>query len=225
MQKPRDGKPPQTQYIQRRGGRTLYHGVRLARSLGLEPNLFVTINFWETSLTISEMGPAFLEIRRKFVRWIKNPSRKFASLASAPTFLWVLENPENRGDFHAHWLIYVPHARQHDFARKLDRWLKSVAPKNFTPEPVNIEPVKALLGLGKYMLKGQFPSLARYYEIEPKYQGWIPGTKRSGCSKNLGPTEHKKAWQAGKHKRPENWRLGKYPPRIQAAYPPQSQVA
>ena len=44
--------PPQTQYIGQRGGRTLFHGVRLARSLNIEPNLFVTINFWETSLSI-----------------------------------------------------------------------------------------------------------------------------------------------------------------------------
>jgi hypothetical protein len=220
-----DGRPPQTQYIQRRGGRTLYHGVRLARSLGLEPNLFVTINFWETSLTIAEMGPAFLEMRRKFVRWIQHPSRKFSGFSAAPTFLWVLENPEDRGHFHAHWLVYVPHARQHDFARKLDRWLKGVAPRRFTPEPIDIEQVPALLGLVKYMLKGQFPSIASYYGLNPDYQGWIPGTKRSGCSKNLGPTEHKKAWQAGKHKRPENWQQGKYPARVQAAYPPQNQVA
>ena len=52
----------------------------------------------------------------------------------------------------------------------------------------------------------------------------VPGTKRSGCSMNLGPTEHKKAWQAGKHKRPENWQQGKYASRVQAAYPPQNQV-
>jgi hypothetical protein len=171
------------------------------------------------------MGPAFLEIRRKFVRWVKNPSRNFAGFAAVPTFLWVLENPDDNGHFHAHWLVYVPHARQQDFTQKLDRWLKSVAPKRFTPEPIHIEPVTALLGLGMYMLKGQFPPIAEYYGIDPKYQGWIPGTKRSGCSKNLGPTEHKKAWQAGKHKRPENWQQGKYASRVQAAYPPQNQVA
>ncbi|WP_263377241.1 hypothetical protein [Granulicella aggregans] len=205
--------PQQTQYIQRRGGRTLYHGVRLARSLDVEPNLLVTINFWETSLTIFEMGPAFLEMRRKFVRWIKNPSRKFAAFAAVPTFLWVLENPEDRGHFHAHWLVHVPPAREQDFTRKLDGWLKSVAAKNYTPQPIHIEEVPALLGAGKYLLKGQFPSIARYYGIDPEPQGWIPGTKRSGTSKNLGPTEHEKAWRSGRHKRPENWRQGKYPPR------------
>jgi hypothetical protein len=210
-----EDRPPQTQYIGQRGGRTLFHGVRLARSLNVEPNLFVTINFWETSLTINEMSGAFLEIRRKFVRWVKNPSRRFADSSAPPTFLWVLENPEDQGFFHAHWLVYVPLARQRDFGVKLDRWLKSGTSQIFTPQPIHIEPVPALLGLGDYILKGQFPSLARYYGIEPEYQGWIPGTKRSGCSKNLGPTQHKKAWQAGKHKRPENWRPNKYQPRIQ----------
>jgi len=96
-------RPPQTQYIGQRGGRTLFHGVRLARSLNIEPNLFVTINFWETSLTIYEMAPAFLEMRRKYARWSQNPSQPFAGHSVPPTFLWVLENPEDQGFFHAHW--------------------------------------------------------------------------------------------------------------------------
>ena len=206
-------RPPQTQYIGQRGGRTLFHGVRLARSLNIEPNLFVTINFWETSLSIYEMAPAFLEMRRKFARWIQNPSQRFAGYSVSPTFLWVLENPQDRGFFHAHWLVFIPPARHLDFAAKLRRWLKSEAEQIYTPEPVHIEPVSALIGAAEYMLKGQIPSIARYYGIEPEYQGWIPGKKRSGCSKNLGPTEHKKTWQAGKHKRPENWRPNKYQPR------------
>lgn len=205
----------QSQYIGRRGGRTLFHGLRLSRSLLVEPNLFVTIRFWETSLTISEMGEAFLQMRRKFVRWIQNPSRHFADSAASPTFLWVLENPEDKGHFHAHWLVHVPETRHSDFTAKLNGWLKSVAPNIYTPEPIHIEPVDALLGLGSYLLKGQFPAIARYYGIEPKYQGWIPGRKRSGCSKNLGPTQHKETWQAGKHKRPETWNPNKYPPLTQ----------
>jgi hypothetical protein len=203
-------RPPQTQYIGQRGGRTLFHGVRLARSLNIEPNLFVTINFWETSLTIYEMAPAFLEMRRKYARWSQNPSQPFAGHSVPPTFLWVLENPEDLGFFHAHWLVFIPPARHLDFAAKLNRWLKSGASQIYTPEPVHIEPVSALIGAAEYMLKGQIPSIARYYGIEPVYQGWIPGKKRSGCSKNLGPTQHKKTWQAGKHKRPENWRPNKY---------------
>ena len=206
---------PQTQYIGRRGGRTLYHGIRLARSLQVEPNLFVTIKFWETSLAIDEMSAAFLEIRRKFVRWIQNPARRFAESAACPTFVWVLENPNNEGHFHAHWLVYVPEPRQNDFVVKLDGWLRSVAAQIVTPEPIHIEPVEALLGLSSYLLKGQFPAIARYHGIDPKYQGWIPGRKRSGCSKNLGPSQHKAMWQAGKHKRPETWNPNKYQSRTQ----------
>lgn len=210
-----EDRPPQTQYIGRRGGRTLHHGVRLARSLGIEPNLFVTLNFWETSLTIHEMAPAFLDMRRKFVRWIQNPSRYFAGFCAPPTFLWVLENPEDRGFFHAHWLVFVPPERHRDFAVKLERWLRNVAPIAYSPQQIHIEPISALIGVTEYMLKGQIPPVARYYGITPEYQGWIPGTKRSGCSKNLGPTHHEKTWKAGKHKRPENWRPEKYQPRTQ----------
>lgn len=207
------GRPTQTQYIGLRGGRTLHHGVRLSRSLELEPNLFVTINFWETSLSIAEMAPAFLEIRRKFVRWIQNPSRRFLGLSAPPTFLWVLENPGDEGLFNAHWAVYVPVERQADFAVKLERWLKGVASKLYTPEPIHIKPVDALLGLGEYLLKGQFPTIARDHGITPEYQGWIPGKKRSGCSKNLGPTRHEEVWRAGRHPRPERYRQNKYQPR------------
>jgi hypothetical protein len=125
----------------------------------------------------------------------------------------VLENPEDRGFFHAHWLIFVPLERHDDFAAKVVGWLKSEAPKIYSPQPIHIKPVPALFGAAEYMLKGQFPSIARHYGITPEYQGWIPGKKRSGCSKNLGPTHHEETWRAGKHQRPEHWRVNKYPSR------------
>lgn len=141
------------------------------------------------------------------------PVAALLGLSAPPTFLWVLENPGDEGLFHAHWAVYVPVERQADFAVKLERWLKGVASKLCTPEPIHIKPVDALLGLGEYLLKGQFPTIARDHGITPECQGWIPGKKRSGCSKNLGPTRHEEVWRAGRHPRPERYRQNKHQPR------------
>jgi len=204
----------QTDCIMLRGGRTLFHAGRLARSLGLEPNLFVTIRFWETSVSAADTSAAFSQIRAKFGKWIQRPSKRFSGILAPPTFLWVIENPENKGCIHAHWLVFVPPARQHDFAIKLDKWLASSG-HVYSSQPFHIEPVDALIGAIAYMLKGQFPSLARYYGIRPEPQGWVTG-KRSGCSENIGPTQHALLCRAGKHPRPERWRVNKYQPRLQA---------
>ena len=212
----------QTDFIKLRGGRTLFHAGRVARSLGLEPNIFVTIRFWETSVSATETSEAFSQIRAKFGKWIQRPSRRFAEYVAPPTFLWVIENPKDEGFIHAHWLVFVPPARHHDFAHKLYKWLTSIA-RVYSPQPIHIEPVDALVGAVEYMLKGQFPSLARYHGIRPEPQGWVTG-KRSGCSENIGPTQHASLWRAGKHPRPQRWQINKYQPRL-LAVPVQSKPA
>lgn len=201
-----------TDCIKLRGGRTLHHAVRAARSLGLTPNLFVTIKFWETSVSAAETGAAFSRIRAKFGKWIQRPSRLFAGHVAPPTFVWVLENPEDKGYLHAHWLVLVPIARQQDFAGKLEKWLAN-AGKVYSPLAVHMEPVQNPLSVVKYMLKGQFKALARHYGIRHEYQGWIEG-KRSGCSENIGPTQHARLCRTGKHPRPERWRPNKYRSRV-----------
>jgi hypothetical protein len=204
----------QTDCIKLRGGRTIFHGVRVARTLGLEPNLFVTIKFWQTSVPEIDTSVAFSEIRAKFGKWVQRPARGFASFFAPPTFVWVIENPEDRGHLHAHWLVYVPPARQEDFTRKLNKWLASVG-QVYSPEAIHIKPAPTLIGAAKYMLKGQFKSLARYYGIRHEYQGWVTG-KRSGCSENIGPTQHERLWKAGKHPRPKRWRVNLFQPRLRA---------
>jgi hypothetical protein len=201
---------PQTQYIKRKGGRTLFHGARVARTLKIEPNLFVTLKFWETSLTIFEMADAFARIREKFGHWVQRPPQRHSAFDAPPTFLWVLENPPDRDQFHAHWLVYVPPERQADFTEMLDKWMRSAAAKIYNPTPFHVEPVSALLGITAYMLKGQFPTVASDHGVTPDYQGWIPGRKRSGSSKNLGPTEHERLWKAGKHPRPRQYIKGRF---------------
>lgn len=202
----------QTDCIKLRGGRTIHHAVRLAQTLGLTPNLFVTIKFWETSVSPATTSAVFSQIRAKFGKWIQRPSRRFASLLVPPTFVWVLENPEDKGHLHAHWLVLVPSARQQDFACKLDKWLAREG-KVYSSQAVHVETVKNPLSAAKYMLKGQSKALARQFGIRHKHQGWIEG-KRSGCSENIGPTQHARLCRAGKHPRPERWRPNKYRSRV-----------
>jgi hypothetical protein len=59
------------------------------------------------------------------------------------------------------------------------------------------------------MLKGMYPSMARYFDIRPEYQGWVTG-RRIGHSKNIGPVALGNMRRAGKHPPARRWIPGKY---------------
>jgi hypothetical protein len=48
------------------------------------------------------------------------------------------------------------------------------------------------------MLKGLHPGIAPFYGVEHEYQGWVRG-KRSGFSRNIGPTQKRRLRESGKY--------------------------
>jgi hypothetical protein len=60
---------------------------------------------------------------KKFGKWVQRPCREDLGHEAPPTFVWVLENPDNC--MNAHWMVHVPAAREDAFAAMLDKWLEA----------------------------------------------------------------------------------------------------
>jgi hypothetical protein len=187
--------------------RNLHHGIRLASSLGLDLNLFISINFSLTNCPEEKTDIAFAQIRAHFGKWITRPRKTASGPQAPPTFVWVIENPA--GCLNAHWLVHVPAARQDEFQTKLDKWLGAAAGMVYSEKAIHVQPAKTPTAVGKYMLKGMHPALARQFAIEHVYQGWVTG-KRIGCSKNVGPSRLAEMRKQGKHPPARRWVPGKW---------------
>ena len=207
---------PGIEYVERRKAsdlirhlpaRNLHHGIRLASSLGLDLNLFISINFTLTDCPAEKTDIAFAQIRTHFGKWITRPRKTESGYQAPPTFVWVIENPD--GCLNAHWLVHVPSARQDEFQTKLDKWLGAAAGTVYSEKAVHIEPAKTPTAVGKYMLKGMHPALARQFAIDHVYQGWVTG-KRIGCSKNVGPAQVVEMRKQGRYRPARRWVPGRW---------------
>jgi hypothetical protein len=194
-------------FIKHLPARNLHHGIRLASSLGLTLNLFVSINFSLTDCPEDSVDIAFAKVREHYGKWIRRPRKAASEHQAPPTFVWVIENPD--GCLNAHWLLHVPAARLDEFPTKLDRWLGAAAGTVYSDKAIHIEPAITPTAVGKYMLKGEYPSLAREFGIRPVYQGWVTG-KRIGCSKNVGPYQVAEMRKQGKHPPARRWVPGRW---------------
>ena len=166
--------------------------------IGLDLNRFVTFNFSLTSCPPDQAALAFSKLRSSFGKWARRPGKAHRLSAVPPTFVWVLENPNDC--LNAHWLVHVPADRQAEFEALLPKWFEAVVGDVFSEKAIKIKPVTNTEGLKAYLLKGLHPSLARMFGIRHEYQGWVTG-RRIGHSKNIGPVQVKR------------WRgLGVFPP-------------
>ena len=191
--------------------RNLHLGIRLADTLGTKMNLFVTLNFSMTECSEELVSQKFSELRAAFVKWVRRPTKAERKHAAPPTFVWVIEN--EGGYLHAHWLLHVPPARQDEFAKKLEAWFSHFAGEVKHDQAIHIEPAHNPLGAGRYMLKGQHPSLAREYGIEYINQGRVTD-RRIGHSRNVGPVQVSKMRKLGKFpkgRRFTRWAAGEMP--------------
>ena len=197
----------QSEYIGLKPGSNLHHAIRLAESKGYPLNIFVTINFSMTDCSAENTDIIFQSIRNSYGKWATRPTKHFRSLRVPPVFVWVIEN-EN-GHLHAHWLIHIPVARQCDFCLRLNEWLERLTGPIKDSRTIDIRDAPSPMGLERYLLKGQQPSLARCFNIEPEYQGWVTG-RRIGHSQCLGPVEAERMRDAGLHPRAQRWRQNRY---------------
>ncbi len=193
-----DSRRRQSDLIRQAPSRNIHLGVRLARTLGLDLNLFVTFNFSQTGCDPECADKAFAKLRAAFGKWATRPKKARMMFATPPTFVWVIENPNDC--LNAHWLVHVPRERQAEFRRNLSKWFKAAVGKVYSDRAIKVKAVTNAEGLKAYLLKGLHPGLARMFGIQHVYQGWVFG-RRAGHSKNLGPVQVKK------------WRdLGQFPP-------------
>ena len=194
-------------YIRHLPARNLHHGIRLAESKGLTLNTFVSLNFSLTDCPAPETDTSFQKLRTIFTKWVTRPPKDNNSPKAPPTFVWVIENQCEC--LNAHWLVHVPAGRLCEFRAKLSTWLERAAGQVFSDKAIDIRPAQHPTRIGKYMLKGMYPSLARDFAIRPEYQGWVTG-RRIGHSKNIGPVQLARMRSLGKHPPASRWIHGKY---------------
>lgn len=189
-----DKKRRRTDVIRRIPSRNVHLGIRLAKKLGLDLNLFVTVNFSLTACDPERVDLAFAKLRATFGKW----ATRLKKAHFPPTFVWVIENPNDC--LNAHWMVHVPRKRHADFKANLQKWLENAVGDVYGEKAIKIKRVTNAEGLKSYLLKGIHPSLAKQFGIRYENQGWVYG-RRIGHSKNIGPVQVKK------------WRdLGMFPP-------------
>jgi hypothetical protein len=93
----------------------------------------------------------------------------------------------NGGMLAAHIMIHMPPDLMPKFEARLVQWLSGLLGLDrLLPGVLQIKPVKNLIGLRRYMLKGIEPAWGPHLAVNPVSQGVVIG-KRSGFSRNLGP--------------------------------------
>jgi hypothetical protein len=180
-----------SEFIQVKPAGNLYHGVRLAAAIGYPLNLFVSINFTHTECSPKSVSAQFKRLRDTFGKWVTRPPKGQAK--ASPTFIWVVENPSH---INVHWLVHVPKSRHDDFRERLPVWLRDVAGDITDESAIHVRSAYNPNGARLYMMKGTHPAVAPFYGVQPEPQGWVHG-KRSGFSRNIGPTQKRRMRAAG----------------------------
>ena len=175
-----------TRHINRVPAVNIHHATRYAQRRGLPLNKMVTVNFTELGVTDQASRLFRRMLTQRFAPWLRRsiPTRA----KSAPTYVWVVENTS--GTIAAHWLVHVPKGTARVFASKLSAWLEGLSGGRPQGRTIQIERVYNLVGARRYILKGVNPAWASHLGVRPSDQGIVNG-KRSGFSRNLGPTARK----------------------------------
>lgn len=175
--------------IGRKPAANIHHATRVAERLGYPLNQFVTINYTKTSCTADDATAVFRTLLASwFARWLRrHPENK---QATAPTYVYAFEAAG--GQIAVHWLVHIPSCLVHDFQRLLPEWVQATAGRIDGPGAIDHRRVYGIVGAKRYLLKGMDPHFARAWKIRPSPQGIVIG-RRSGFSRNLGPTARRKA--------------------------------
>lgn len=134
----------------------------------------------------------------RFGPWVRRPSRRSGAKPTAPTHVWVIEAAG--GVIGVHWLVHIPRGRLDDFTARLPAWMEDITGGPIEAGAIDVRPAKNPRGAGRYMLKGTDPVWAAFYGANHQAQGAVTG-KRSGYSRNLGPTAKARLRAAGKYRR------------------------
>lgn len=187
-----------TSYIGKKGAKTLYYAADVAKYIRLPLNHFITINFSETNIASLQINDAFLKLKRQLTRWLLSSSKHKEIIE--PTFAWVFENCINGEgcddideyhNIHVHWAMHIPEGYEDEIFLKIILFLKKITVIN--ERTVHLADTKNNSTLS-YFLKGCNPDYINIYgrDRDAIYQGIIPGNRRSGTTRNIGPKARKK---------------------------------
>lgn len=167
----------------------IHHATRIAAKLGTPLNWMVTINFDEASIASRDASLSLQKlIAQRFAPWLRRTASN--DNHAPPTYVWALEAPGRTVS--AHWLVHIPAGMDRAFQTRMVKWLEGLSGGSMWPRALHFQPITDLINARRYVLKGVNPIWASHLGVRPKPQGAIQG-KRSGFSKNLGPTARKRA--------------------------------
>ena len=172
-----------TRHINRVPAVNIHHATRFAERRNLPLNTFVTVNFTELGMDTNASGVLRKMLSQRFAPWLRRSAP--VNNRPEPTYVWTLEN--TAATVAAHWLVHIPKGASKAFRAKLTDWLEGLAGVRPQSRAIRIKPVYNLVGAKRYVLKGVNPVWAAHLGVRPSDQGVING-KRSGFSRNLGPT-------------------------------------
>jgi hypothetical protein len=179
-----NGRYRESRQIGRKPAANLHHATRVADRIGRPLNQFVTINYSLTACPPREASAAF---RRLLASWYARWLRRHRKLKGRcpPTHVWVFEAAG--GQVAVHWAVHIPRGLVREFRRSLPLWIAATVGEPVPHDTVKHRSIYNVTGLKRYVLKGMDPHFAPLWKIRPVPQGLIVG-KRSGFSRNLGPT-------------------------------------
>ena len=165
----------------------IHHARRCSEAWGVPLNVHVSIHLSQCGFSDGTVSEAFQRlVSQRFAPWLRRSTANDSKLP--PTYVWTLEAPH--GGVGAHWLIHLPPSLLPSFKAMLPEWIRGLG-GNPTPTSIRIGPIKRLIGMTRYILKGISSPWAKHLEIDAIDQGEITG-KRSGFSRNLGPTARRR---------------------------------
>ena len=170
-------------HINRRPAVNIHHARRCATAWGCPLNTHVSLNLSQCGFSENEAVQVFRKlISERFSPWPRRNAVNDNGLS--PTYVWAIEAPH--GKVGSHWLLHLPDHLIPAFSRRILSWLEGLG-AILTPTAVLITKVHNPIGLSRYILKGIDTVWAKHLAVIPVPQGQVIG-KRSGFSRNLGPT-------------------------------------
>jgi hypothetical protein len=178
-----------SQHINRYPAVNIHHARRFASGTGLPFNWMVTINFGLTGVE-PEQASATLQklLAQRFAPWLRRAANNDNQVR--PTYVWALEAPH--GVPSAHLLLHLPPELSGRFSDRLVEWIEGLAGSVVPRRAVDVRQIRTLVGATRYILKGIHQMWGPHLGVQPSAQGEIVG-KRSGFSRNLGPTARRRA--------------------------------
>ena len=176
-------------HINRYPAVNIHHARRYASVKGEPFNWMVTINFGFSGVA-SERASATLQklLAQRLAPWLRRSAGNDNDIK--PTYVWSLEAPH--GVVSAHLLIHLPLPLSRGFGDRLLKWMEELVGDIVPRRAIDVRPIRSHVGATRYLLKGLRDAWAPHLEVDPVLQGEIVG-KRSGFSRNLGPTARKRA--------------------------------